>query len=77
MGGMGGAAEECVASELRENTSVEPEIFSDTSSETFFRYQFVPISVLIPPKKITFPSTGTSHYGGAAEECVASETTRC
>ena len=31
-------------------------------SETFFRYQFFPIPVPIPPKKLKIPGTSTSHF---------------
>ena len=33
--------------------------FSDTGSETFFRYQIFPILVPIPPEKWNIPSIGT------------------
>ena len=31
-------------------------------SETFFQYQFFPIPVPIPPKKLKIPGTSTSHF---------------
>ena len=33
--------------------------FSDSGSETFFRYQIFPIPVPIPPEKMKIPGTGT------------------
>ena len=36
--------------------------FSDTESETFFRYHFLPIPVPITPKRWKIPVTGNSRY---------------